>query len=128
MLRIVQYEVYALHEGRWTLHARYPGAERDDALDDARRTEGRTGYPTKVVRDTYYRDLNYSEETVTYLSPRAKKSVQKGSIEIERNDSPRHRSPKTEQLYRNSASESAGHAPTSTPVSGGTFFTRLVWR
>lgn len=72
---IVQYEVYVLEEGRWSLHARYPGAERDDAITDARRTEVSTGFPTKVVRDTYYPEENRSEEIDAYVSPNVKKSL-----------------------------------------------------
>jgi hypothetical protein len=72
MRGIVQYEVYVLEGGRWSLHARYPGAQRADAVNDATATESFTGRPTKVVRDTYFPDLNQNEEVTTYLSPRAK--------------------------------------------------------
>lgn len=72
MLRVVQYEVYVLDGERWYFHARYPGAERDEAILDARNTELRTGYPTKVVKDTYHRHENHSEETTIYTSPNAK--------------------------------------------------------
>jgi adenylate cyclase len=72
MLAMVQYEVYVLDEGRWVLHARYPGSERDHAMSDARRTEVNTGLPTKVVRDTYSPNDNFSEEVNAYVSPQAK--------------------------------------------------------
>jgi adenylate cyclase len=72
MRGIVQYEVYVLEGGRWSLHARYPGVQRADAVNDATATESFTGRPTKVVRDTYFPDLNQNEEVTTYMSPRAK--------------------------------------------------------
>ncbi len=75
---ITQFEVYVLEHGRWTLHARYPGAERDDALLDARRTEHNTGLPTKVTRETYYPDENHSEEVTVYVSRHAKKQLKRG--------------------------------------------------
>ena len=75
MHSIILYEVYVLTQNRWALHAKYPNAERDGALWDARNTEAQTGRPTKVIRDTYYPDLNYSEEIIAYLSTSAKSCV-----------------------------------------------------
>ena len=72
MRGIVQYEVYVFESGRWSLHARYPGMQRADALSDADATEYSTGRATKVVRDTYFPDINENEEVTTYLSPKAK--------------------------------------------------------
>src|SRR5688572_23403962 len=72
MLSIIQYEVYAFVDGRWSLHARYPSAERREALMDARATEATTNNPTKVVRDAYFPETNSSEENTIYLSPRMK--------------------------------------------------------
>ena len=75
---IVQYEVYVHDHGRWALHARYPGAERDDAILDARKTELATGLPTQVVRDTYYPEENVSEEATVYVSPQYKQKLAAG--------------------------------------------------
>jgi hypothetical protein len=72
MRGIVQYEVYALDQGRWSLHARYPGAQRTEAIMDASATESLTGRATKVVRDTYWAETNENEEITTYLSPKAR--------------------------------------------------------
>ncbi len=122
MLRVVQYEVHILDEGRWYFHARYPGAERDQALSDAKLTEYQTGSPAKVIKDTYHRDLNYSEESVIYLSPNAKSKSTKRK--------PRGRKPGT---YTGSQSGSELRAKQTkndgsgtTPVSDGKFLTRLV--
>lgn len=70
---IVQYEVYVFDAGRWSLHARYPGAQRLDAMNDATTTEEITGHPAKVVRDTYFPDDNRNEEITAYLAPKAKR-------------------------------------------------------
>ncbi|MBY0509629.1 MAG: hypothetical protein K2P94_05700 [Rhodospirillaceae bacterium] len=72
MLAITHFEVYALQNGRWTLHARYTSADQKEAVLDARTTEAATGFPTKVVRETYFPEINNSETITTYISPKAK--------------------------------------------------------
>ena len=72
MLSITQFEVYVLQNGRWTLHARYPGEDRQEAVRDAHTTEATTGFPAKVVRETYFPDVNDSERITVYASPKAK--------------------------------------------------------
>jgi len=76
MLAITQYEVLVLQKGRWTIHARYPGEERKQAVLDARTTESATGFPTKVIRETYFPEANDSERITTYISPKAKAASQ----------------------------------------------------
>ena len=73
MRGIFQYEVYVFDAGRWSLHSRYPGAQRLDAMNDAVTTEQITGHPAKVVRDTYYPEDNRNEEITAYLGPKAKR-------------------------------------------------------
>lgn len=75
MLGVTQLEVYALANGRWTLHARYPGHDRNEAMRDARTTEASTGFPTKIVRETFFPEINDSERITTYISPNAKKAA-----------------------------------------------------
>ena len=72
MLAITQFEVYVLQKGRWTLHARYPSEDRKEAILDARTTEASTGFPAKVIRETYFPDVNDSERITAYISPKAK--------------------------------------------------------
>lgn len=72
MLAITQFELYVLQKGRWLLHARYPGEERNEAVLDARTTEHTTGFPSKVIRETYFPDINESERITTYISQKAK--------------------------------------------------------
>jgi adenylate cyclase len=75
MLAITQFEVYVLQQGRWILHARYPGEERQQAVLDARTTEAATGFPAKVIRETYFPEVNDSERITTYISPKAKEQT-----------------------------------------------------
>lgn len=75
MLGVTQFEVYALAKGRWTLHARYAGHDQNEAMWDARTTEASTGFPTKIVRETFFPEINDSERITTYISPNAKKAV-----------------------------------------------------
>ncbi len=72
MLAITQFEVHVLQKGRWTIHARYPGEERNQAIQDARATEAGTGFATKVIRETYFPEVNESERITVYASPKAK--------------------------------------------------------
>ena len=72
MLAITQFEVQVLQKGRWTIHARYPGEERNQAIQDARATEAGTGFAAKVIRETYFPEVNESERITVYASPKAK--------------------------------------------------------
>ena len=65
---IVHFEVYVYGPSGWTLHARYTGAERDQAIEDAKMVEFQLTRPVKVVRDTYYTESNYGEESTVYAS------------------------------------------------------------
>ena len=78
MLAVTQLEVYVLARGRWTLHARYAGEDNKEALWDAQATERSTGYPAKIVRETFFPELNDSERITTYISPKAKKAGKAG--------------------------------------------------
>lgn len=75
MLAVTNFEVYVLEHGRWTLHARYAGDDRKEAMWDARSTEAHTGFPAKIVRETFFPELNDSERITTYISPNAKKAT-----------------------------------------------------
>lgn len=123
MLKIVQFEVYVQEKGRWTFHARYPGYEWDQALDDARGTEVRTGLATKIIRDTYDRDRGISEETVAYQSPNAKKSG--GKNQSAQAGQASGRTPRGGKSSRAGAAGASG-ANSLTPVTDTMFFVRLI--
>ncbi len=72
MLAITQFEVYVYQKGRWTIHARYAGEDRNEAVLDARTTESATGFPSKVIRETYFPEVNDSERITVYSSPKIK--------------------------------------------------------
>ena len=113
MLAITQFEVYVLQKGRWLLHARYPGEERDQAVLDARTTEHTTGFPSKVIRETYFPDINDSERITTYISQKAKDATKPLSSTARRpaivaraaNALARHKRPATTPRARLSAAQ-----------------------
>ena len=72
MSAITLFEVHVYQNDRWSIHARYPSSDREEAVRDASATEGVTGFPTKVVRETYFPGSNNTETVTTYLSPKAK--------------------------------------------------------
>ncbi|HIJ63075.1 MAG TPA: hypothetical protein HPQ04_10335, partial [Rhodospirillaceae bacterium] len=62
----VHYEVYALRNARWSLHARYGRNEKQQAVDEAKTVERTLGIAAKVVRENYYPSNNVSEEISVY--------------------------------------------------------------
>ncbi len=88
MPAIVNYEVYVLEGREWSLYARFPGDERNKAIDEAVNVEGQTGKPTKVMRETWYPDSNTSEEAVAYVSPRARKAQAEARAAAARTSAP----------------------------------------
>lgn len=86
MPAIVNYEVYVLEGTEWSLHARFPGDERKRALDEAVNVENQTGKPAKVLRETWYTESNTCDESLAYISPRAKQiKAQARAAEKQRN-------------------------------------------
>jgi len=122
------YEVYVLEGNRWAFMARYSGKEREDAMTDARQIEVRTGRPTKVVRDTYYNELNYSEETVAYMSPNAKEHDKRPASRAQASRRPVQRSqgsasrpaPRTQKVVPQTKPLKLQ------PVSNSSFFVKLI--
>lgn len=76
---VIQFEVYFLQDGRWTLHSRFGQSERQDAIKDAMAAESGTGFPTKVIRDTYFPDTNTNETVTIYSSPKLKAAQKAGA-------------------------------------------------
>lgn len=62
----VHYEVYALKNARWSLHARFGRNEKQQAVDEAKTVERTLGIAAKVVRENYYPGNNVSEEISVY--------------------------------------------------------------
>lgn len=126
MLKIVQFEVYVQEKGRWTFHARYPGYEWEQALDDARRTEVKTGFPTKIIRDTYDRSRGISEETVAYQSPNAKKAAKQSAKHVSAAHAQTPANSKSKPGRSSGRNGNTEAAPPVAPNSDAAFFLRLI--
>jgi len=66
------YEVYYYQNSRWQLHGSYESNEREKAVEEGKQIETKTGFPTRVVRETFNTDTNTSEEIITWQSAKAK--------------------------------------------------------
>jgi len=66
-MMIIHYEVYVSEPRGWMLHARYPRAERDGALEEAKELE-QINLKVRVVRECYYTDTNAFEEADIYAT------------------------------------------------------------
>jgi adenylate cyclase len=65
------FEVYYHQNGRWQLHMSFEANQRELAIQEATQVEGKSGYPTRVIRETL-NDDNTSEEAVSWQSAKAK--------------------------------------------------------
>ena len=66
------FEVYYYQNGRWQLHMSFEAGQRELAIEEAKMVEGKEGYATRVVRESYSEDTNTTEEAVTWQSQKAK--------------------------------------------------------
>ncbi len=66
------FEVYYHQNGRWQLHMSFEANQRELAIQEATLVEGKSGFPTRVVRETIDPETNKSEEAVSWQSPKAK--------------------------------------------------------
>jgi adenylate cyclase len=66
------YEVYYFQNGRWQLHGSYEAHERDKSIEECKVVESKTGFPTRLIRETFNPDTNTSEEVITWQSQKAK--------------------------------------------------------
>ena len=67
---IVHFEVYVLEPQGWVLHARFPRAERDEALQEAYQVESTCGQRVKILREIYNTESNSFSESEVYASRR----------------------------------------------------------
>jgi len=74
---IVHFEVYVLEPQGWVLHARFPRADRDQALSEAYQVESTSGQRVRVMRETYNTENNDSSEAEVYVSRRDLSPVKK---------------------------------------------------
>ncbi len=69
LAKVVSYELYTLEPSGWVLHGRYPSAERDDAIAEAKAIEKHQERATRLVRETYYPENGQADEAVVRISP-----------------------------------------------------------
>ena len=55
------FEVYYFQNGRWSVHASYEPGQRELAIEEAKNVESTMGYPTRVVRETFYPETKTTE-------------------------------------------------------------------
>ncbi len=67
------YEVYYYQNGRWQLHGSFEANEREKSIEECKTVEAKTGFPTRLVRETFNSETNKSEEVITWQSEKAKK-------------------------------------------------------
>jgi adenylate cyclase len=67
------FEVYYFQNGRWSVHASFEADQRDQAIEEAKGVEAKLGYPSRVVRATFFEDTNTSEEVVTWQGTKGRK-------------------------------------------------------
>ncbi len=70
--KLVSFEVYYLQDGRWQIHARYGRGEREESVEEARRLDTGGFSAACVVRESYEKSTNKSEEAVIYYTPTLK--------------------------------------------------------
>lgn len=67
MAAATNYEIYTQDgRGNWTLHARYPGRDREDAMEEAKEIERLRNIPVRVIKEVYYPENNTTEENIIY--------------------------------------------------------------
>lgn len=68
MSAIVHFEIYVEDARGWSLQARYPSADRDICIREAHMLEESLKRAVKVVRETYYPELNQNDDSVVWTS------------------------------------------------------------
>ncbi|NKD44235.1 adenylate/guanylate cyclase domain-containing protein [Haematospirillum jordaniae] len=81
MAAATNYEIYTQDgRGNWTLHARYPGRDREDAMEEAKEVERLRNIPVRVVKEVYYPENNTTEENIIYSGRVKPKPETSGSM------------------------------------------------
>lgn len=78
MAKQVNFEVQVMQGGRWTIHARYPEAGKEEAVEEAKQlSESKVG-DVRVLRDVYDADTGMSSEFTVYSSAGVSKASSGG--------------------------------------------------
>jgi adenylate cyclase len=119
MLAVTQFEVHVYQQGRWSIHARYPNSEREEAVRDAVATGSVASCPTKVIRETYFPETNSTETVTIYVSPKAKALRARASL-------PHKALPSDEHVAANRYSEGKSRQTARQRLSARNVFFRIV--
>ncbi|MEQ8807296.1 MAG: hypothetical protein RIE16_16085, partial [Rhodospirillales bacterium] len=71
MARHIHFEVHVQQAGRWSIHAQFGAAQREKAIEEAKKIEKTPGFDAvKVVKETYDSDLGNHQDTTIYRGPK----------------------------------------------------------
>jgi len=69
MAKNINFEVQIMQGGRWTIHARFPSTQREQAIEEAKQVEAqKIGGGVRVIRDVYDSEAGTSSEFTIYKS------------------------------------------------------------
>lgn len=69
MARNINFEVQIMQGGRWTIHARFPGSQREQAIEEGKQLDqSNIGGGVRVIRDVYDSETGTSSEYTVYKS------------------------------------------------------------
>jgi len=69
MAKNINFEVQIMQGGRWTIHARFPASQREQAIEEAKQLDkSNIGGGVRVIRDVYDSDTGTSSEFTVYKS------------------------------------------------------------
>ncbi len=71
MARHIHFEVHVQQAGRWSIHAQFGAAQREKAIEEAKKIEKTPGFDAvKVVKETYDSDIGNHQDTTIYRGPK----------------------------------------------------------
>ncbi|MEQ8227102.1 MAG: adenylate/guanylate cyclase domain-containing protein [Rhodospirillales bacterium] len=71
MARHIHFEVQVQQGGRWSIHAQFGAAQREKAIEEAKKIEKTPGFDSvKVVKETYDSDMGNHQDTTIYRGPK----------------------------------------------------------
>lgn len=69
MAKNINFEVQIMQGGRWTIHARFPASQREQAIEEAKQLDqSKIGGGVRVIRDVYDSETGTSNEFTVYKS------------------------------------------------------------
>lgn len=69
MAKNINFEVQIMQGGRWTIHARFPGSQREQAIEEGKQLDqSNIGGGVRVIRDVYDSETGTSSEYTVYKS------------------------------------------------------------